>query len=122
MRNVFAITQIQLPLSDRKNVRCWPIADIHLLRTALSHQHGETYGAIMSAQRVPPGFRTIGNLLDEARLRGLLQFGTNEKSSASAFRNGSVGANAIGQLEKKEGSPSVQMQVSRKLKSCESRP
>ena len=36
------------------------------------------------------GFRTFGNLLEEARARGLLEFGRDEKSSAYVYR--SIGA------------------------------
>jgi uncharacterized protein (TIGR00288 family) len=38
------------------------------------------------------GFRTFGNLLEEAQSRGLLQFGRDEKSGAYAYRSGSVAA------------------------------
>ncbi|NRR31962.1 NYN domain-containing protein [Oxalobacteraceae bacterium] len=40
------------------------------------------------------GFRTFGNLLEEAKARGLLEFGRDEKSGAFVFR--SSGANADG--------------------------
>jgi uncharacterized LabA/DUF88 family protein len=34
------------------------------------------------------GFRTFGNLLEEAQARGLLEFGRDEKSGAYVYRNG----------------------------------
>jgi len=40
------------------------------------------------------GFRTFGNLLEEAQARGLLQFGRDEKSGAYVFRGNSHGAAA----------------------------
>ncbi len=36
------------------------------------------------------GFRTFGNLLEEARARGLLEFGRDEKSSAYVYRSSGV--------------------------------
>ncbi|WP_294637156.1 NYN domain-containing protein [uncultured Aquabacterium sp.] len=38
------------------------------------------------------GFRTFGNLLEEAKSRGLLEFGRDEKSSAYVFRSAGNGA------------------------------
>lgn len=40
------------------------------------------------------GFRTFGNLLDEAQSRGLLQVGRDEKSGSYAYRGNSVAASA----------------------------
>jgi uncharacterized LabA/DUF88 family protein len=43
------------------------------------------------------GFRTFGNLLEEAQLRGLFEFGRDEKSGTYVYR--SSGANAAAQAE-----------------------
>ena len=39
------------------------------------------------------GFRTFGNLLDEAQNRGMLEFGRDEKSGAYVYRSSNPGAN-----------------------------
>ncbi|MBA5685535.1 NYN domain-containing protein [Rugamonas apoptosis] len=54
------------------------------------------------------GFRTFGNLLEEARARGLLEFGRDEKSGAYVYR--SSGAASTGMAEgagAAEGAPAV---------------
>jgi uncharacterized LabA/DUF88 family protein len=48
------------------------------------------------------GFRTFGNLLEEAQSRGLLEFGRDEKSGAYAFR--SSGASGAGEQQPTEQS------------------
>jgi uncharacterized LabA/DUF88 family protein len=47
------------------------------------------------------GFRTFGNLLEEAKARGLLEFGRDEKSGAYVFRSsgGASGEQGAGQAE-----------------------
>ncbi|MGZ5818081.1 MAG: NYN domain-containing protein, partial [Burkholderiaceae bacterium] len=45
------------------------------------------------------GFRTFGNLLEEAQARGLLQFGRDEKSGTYAYRSSSVAASAATGVE-----------------------
>jgi uncharacterized LabA/DUF88 family protein len=47
------------------------------------------------------GFRTFGNLLEEAKARGLLEFGRDEKSGAYVFRSsgGASGEQGAGQSE-----------------------
>ena len=40
------------------------------------------------------GFRTFGNLLEEAQVRGLFEFGRDEKSGTYVYRSSSSGANA----------------------------
>ena len=51
------------------------------------------------------GFRTFGNLLEEAKARGLLEFGRDEKSSAFVFRG--TGLNALPDSMSSENLPST---------------
>jgi uncharacterized LabA/DUF88 family protein len=44
------------------------------------------------------GFRTFGNLLEEAQTRGLLEFGRDEKSGAYVYRSSGAAPAMIGQL------------------------
>jgi uncharacterized protein (TIGR00288 family) len=45
------------------------------------------------------GFRTFGNLLEEAQSRGLLQVGRDEKSGAYAYRSSNVATSVAGGVE-----------------------
>lgn len=89
--------------------------ELELRRTQAIDMAVETFDALMSARgdsgkiwasmlkqaikrRKPDfneshyGFRTFGNLLDEAQSRGLLQVGRDEKSGAYAYRGSSAAA------------------------------
>jgi uncharacterized LabA/DUF88 family protein len=44
------------------------------------------------------GFRTFGNLLEEAQKRGMLEFGRDEKSGAYVYRSDNVSAPASGEV------------------------
>lgn len=91
--------------------------DLELRRTQAIDMAVETFDALMSVRgdsgkiwasvlkqaikrRKPDfneshyGFRTFGNLLEEAQSRGLLQFGRDEKSGAYAYRSSSVAVRA----------------------------
>ncbi|QAU32957.1 NYN domain-containing protein [Janthinobacterium sp. 17J80-10] len=91
--------------------------DLELRRTQAIDMAVETFDALMSVRgdsgkiwasmlkqaikrRKPDfneshyGFRTFGNLLEEAQSRGLLQFGRDEKSGAYAYRSSNVAATA----------------------------
>lgn len=50
------------------------------------------------------GFRTFGNLLEEAQARGLLEFGRDEKSGAYVYRGLGVGPEGVGRFGGAEGS------------------
>ncbi|MBA4108248.1 MAG: NYN domain protein [Leptothrix sp. (in: Bacteria)] len=52
------------------------------------------------------GFRTFGNLLEEARARGLLEFGRDEKSSAYVYRSSGVPPRAEDNNSATEATPS----------------
>ena len=41
------------------------------------------------------GFRTFGNLLEEAQARGLLEFGRDEKSGAYVYRSAKTGGETV---------------------------
>ncbi len=54
------------------------------------------------------GFRTFGNLLEEAQTRGMLEFGRDEKSGAYVYRSsnpGALSAPAIEQGAEQDGAP-----------------
>ncbi|HCY62173.1 MAG TPA: NYN domain-containing protein [Oxalobacteraceae bacterium] len=96
--------------------------ELELRRTQAIDMAVETFDALMSARgdsgkiwasvlkqaikrRKPDfneshyGFRTFGNLLEEAQSRGLFQFGRDEKSGAYAYRSSNVAAIAMGGTE-----------------------
>ncbi len=49
------------------------------------------------------GFRTFGNLLEEAQTRGLFEFGRDEKSGTYVFRSAHAGNAAAGQEAQQDG-------------------
>jgi uncharacterized LabA/DUF88 family protein len=54
------------------------------------------------------GFRTFGNLLEEAKARGLLEFGRDEKSGAYVFRNGAGNTRPESGLNEQTAAPRQQ--------------
>ncbi|SFU95522.1 NYN domain-containing protein [Pseudoduganella namucuonensis] len=57
------------------------------------------------------GFRTFGNLLEEAKARGLLEFGRDEKSGAYVYRSSgasALGGEQLGSVVESGGAPEAQ--------------
>jgi uncharacterized LabA/DUF88 family protein len=53
------------------------------------------------------GFRTFGNLLEEAQARGMLELGRDEKSGAFVYRSNAAPAQAMPALEQLHANPEV---------------
>ncbi|WP_298013034.1 NYN domain-containing protein [uncultured Aquabacterium sp.] len=66
------------------------------------------------------GFRTFGNLLEEAKSRGLLEFGRDEKSSAYVFRSAGNGSVAS-EMRAPQGDTIAALQAERSLAADEDR-